>query len=66
MTAGLAPLLSSADVAELLDVSTRTLEFWRYVGKGPAYVRVGRRVRYRPADVEAYLEAQRQGGDAPQ
>ena len=66
MTAGLAPLLSSADVAELLDVSERTLEFWRYAGKGPAYVKVGKRVRYRPADVEAYLEAQRQGGDASQ
>ena len=66
MTAGLAPLLSSADVAELLDVSMRTLEFWRYAGKGPAYVKVGKRVRYRPADVEAYLEAQRQGGDASQ
>ena len=60
MSAGLAPLLSSPDVAKLLDVSERTLEFWRYAGKGPAYVRVGRRVRYRPADVEAFLEAQRQ------
>ena len=59
MDAGLAPLLSSADVAKVFDVSERTLEFWRYVGKGPAYVRVGRRVRYRPADVEAFLEAQR-------
>jgi predicted site-specific integrase-resolvase len=66
MTAGLAPLLSSADVAELLDVSERTLEFWRYAGKGPAYVKVGKRVRYRPVDVEAYVEAQRQGGDASQ
>jgi predicted site-specific integrase-resolvase len=64
MTAGLAPLLSSADVAQLLDVSMRTLEFWRYVGKGPAYVKVGKRIRYRPADVEAYLEANRQDAEA--
>jgi DNA-binding transcriptional MerR regulator len=66
MTAGLAPLLSSADVAKVLDVSQRTLEFWRSAGIGPAYVKVGKRVRYRPADVEAYVEAQRQGGDASQ
>ena len=66
MTAGLAPLLTTADVAQLLDVGERTLEFWRYAGKGPAYLKVGRRVRYRPADVEAYLEARRQGGDASQ
>jgi predicted site-specific integrase-resolvase len=64
MDAGLAPLLSSADVAEWLDVSERTLEFWRYVGKGPAYVKVGKRVRYRPADVEAFLEANRQDAEA--
>ena len=64
MAAGLAPLLSSADVAELLDVSERTLEFWRYARKGPAYLKVGKRVRYRPADVEAYLEANRQSAEA--
>jgi excisionase family DNA binding protein len=63
MTAGLAPLLTTADVAQLLDVNERTLGFWRYAGKGPAYLKVGRRVRYRPADVEAYLEARRRGGD---
>ena len=64
MTAGLEPLLSSADVAGLLGVSERTLEFWRYAGKGPAYVKVGKRVRYRLADVEAYLEANRQAAEA--
>ena len=61
MTAGLAPLLSTAEVAALLGIPERTLEFWRYQGRGPTYTRVGKRVRYHPDDVAAYLQAQRRG-----
>ncbi len=58
-------VLPPPTVAELLDVSERTLEYWRYSGRGPAFIRVGRRtVRYRLSDVQAFLEANRQGGDA--
>ena len=53
------PLLTPAEVAERLRVSTRTLEFWRHQGRGPAFVRVGKRVRYRPDDVEGFIEGQR-------
>jgi predicted DNA-binding transcriptional regulator AlpA len=61
------PLLPPPDVAELLSVSERRLEYWRYQGRGPAFMRLGRRtVRYRLSDVEAFLEANRQGGDASQ
>jgi hypothetical protein len=43
------------------------LEFWRYQGRGPVLVRLGyRRVGYLTSDIEAFLEAQRQGGDASQ
>jgi excisionase family DNA binding protein len=59
-------LLTPEDVAELLGISERTLEFWRYQGRGPAFLRVGKRVRYRPTDVEAFLAANREGGDASQ
>ena len=52
-------LLTPAEVAERLRVSTRTLEFWHHQGRGPAFVRVGKRVRYRPDDVEAFIEGQR-------
>jgi excisionase family DNA binding protein len=52
-------LLTPAEVAERLRVSTRTLEFWRHQGRGPAYVKIGKRVRYRPDDVERFIEAQR-------
>lgn len=44
------------DVARLLDVSVDALQKWRRQKKGPPYVKVGRCVRYRLADVHAWLD----------
>jgi hypothetical protein len=38
-------------------VSPRTLEQWRWQGKGPRYLKIGGRVVYRLADVEAFEAA---------
>lgn len=35
-------------------VSPRTLEGWRYRQKGPNFVRIGGRVRYRLSDLEDF------------
>lgn len=51
----LRPLATPVDVAEYLGVPVRTLSQWRHQGKGPRFVRVGKHVRYRWADVEAFL-----------
>lgn len=62
-----AELLTTRQVAESLSLSPRTLDAWRRAGKrGPAWLRVGSRVRYRKADVTAWLEslAQRQSAEA--
>jgi hypothetical protein len=53
-------LLSTEEVAEVLGRPPRTLRQWRYLGVGPTYLKVGAAVRYRPRDVEAWLEAQEQ------
>jgi excisionase family DNA binding protein len=57
-------LLSIAEVADLLGVSTRTLYNQRYRGEPPGSlgVRVGGLVRYRPSDLSAWLDAQRTEG----
>ncbi|TKG67018.1 helix-turn-helix transcriptional regulator [Prauserella endophytica] len=49
-------LLTVTDLAELLSVSKDTVYWLNKRGKGPKRVRVGREVRYRPADVEAWLK----------
>jgi hypothetical protein len=35
-------------------ISPRTLEQWRWQGRGPRFLKVGGRVVYRLADVEAF------------
>ncbi|QCQ17183.1 helix-turn-helix transcriptional regulator [Microbacterium sp. RG1] len=54
----LATLISPATLAEALGTTERTLSEWRIRGTGPAYLRVGRSVRYRPESVDTWLLAQ--------
>jgi len=50
-------LLSVRDLAVLLQVSERAVWSWLASGRLPAAVRVGRLVRWRASDVEAWLAA---------
>lgn len=51
-------LICAEDAANLLNLSTSTLAKMRLSGSSPRYVKLGRRVAYRPADLEAWIEAQ--------
>jgi excisionase family DNA binding protein len=51
-------LLTPKQAAEMLQVALRTLATWRYEGRGPRYVKVGRSVRYRPEDIAKYVRDQ--------
>jgi excisionase family DNA binding protein len=51
-------LICAEDAANLLNISTSTLAKMRLSGSSPRYVKLGRRVAYRPADLEAWIEAQ--------
>jgi excisionase family DNA binding protein len=46
--------LSPEDLAERLSVPLETVYGWNKTGRGPQYMRVGRHVRYRLADVIAW------------
>jgi excisionase family DNA binding protein len=50
-------LLTTAQLADLLHVSLRTLERGRQDGTGVPFIKLGRRVLYRRSDVEDVLEA---------
>jgi excisionase family DNA binding protein len=49
-------MLTVQELAELLKVPVSTVYAWRYTGYGPRGIRVGRYVRYRHCDIEAFLE----------
>jgi hypothetical protein len=46
-----------ADAAVYLGLAENTLNRMRCEGKGPRYMRLGNRIFYRRADLDAYLEA---------
>lgn len=50
------PLLTEIQAAELLNLSTRTLQAWRIKGGGPRFLKLGRAIRYRQADLNGWLE----------
>jgi hypothetical protein len=52
-------LLKASVLSEQLCVTEGTLAKWRLDGRGPCFVRVGRRIAYDPADVAAWLDARR-------
>ncbi len=54
-------LLKPAEVADILGVDVETLNVWRCTRRYDLpYVKTGRLVRYRPADVAAFIEARLQ------
>lgn len=52
-------LLTIEELAQMLSVTQLTVDRWRRQGSGPAFIQVGRGIRYRVADVEAWLSANR-------
>lgn len=54
-------LLTTEEAAPLIGVEPKTAHNWRSIGCGPRHIRVGRLVRYDPADIEAWKAARRVG-----
>ena len=49
--------LNQTELAERWDLSPRTLEQWRWQGKGPRYLKIGGRVVYPIVEIEAFEAA---------
>jgi excisionase family DNA binding protein len=58
MATGREPCWTVAEVAAYLRVPVETLYTWRKRKYGPPAARVGRHLRYDPADVRAWVEGQ--------
>ena len=52
-------LLTTQEVADLLQVPVTTIYQWRHQGKGPKGYVVGRHIRFRPEDVDSWLDEQK-------
>ena len=47
--------LNNEEAAQYLGLKAATLNKWRVFGEGPPFIKVGRLVRYRRTDLDAYL-----------
>lgn len=48
-------LLTPDEVSRYLGIPPSTLANWRYLRRGPAFLKVGRHVRYRTQDVDEWV-----------
>ncbi len=46
--------LNQIELATRWGISRRTLEKWRWLGKGPRYFKLSNRIRYSVADIELF------------
>lgn len=53
--------ITTAELAEWLRTSPATVRYWRSIGTGPPSYKVGRRVIYDRAEVDAWIDQKRQG-----
>ncbi len=60
----LTDFLEQDEAAAELKVCGRTLDRWRRLGEGPPLTKLGRRVLYRRASLQAWLRAREHHGSA--
>jgi predicted DNA-binding transcriptional regulator AlpA len=63
---GIEPLITSAELAKILNIGHSTLESWRANGRAPRHIALGgRRLAYQPSAVREWLvEQERIKGNA--
>ncbi len=53
----ISPVVDQRGAAAFLGVAPKTLERWRWAGKGPPYVKLeGYLIRYRVTELEEYMQ----------
>jgi hypothetical protein len=58
-------LIGEVELAAQLQQQSGTLAAWRVGGRGPAYVKIGRKVFYKPSDISAWIARQRREPKTP-
>ncbi len=55
-------LLNEFEVARMLGVSVSTMRRWRLRKVGPAYLKIGALVKYRPEAIQLFIDSRPTGG----
>lgn len=53
------PALAEREAAQYIGYRPSALRAWRILGRGPAYIRAGRSIRYLTSDLDAWMDAHR-------
>jgi predicted DNA-binding transcriptional regulator AlpA len=56
-------LLTERQASDYMAVTVAALRKWRWQGRGPIHLKIGRLVRYRPEDIEQWLSSRPKGGE---
>jgi predicted DNA-binding transcriptional regulator AlpA len=59
-------LLNEHEVAGITGLSVASVRRWRLLRQGPKYLKIGASVRYKPEDVQTFLDRQPCGGGGSQ
>lgn len=65
MVMGADRLMTIGELAEYLQVPRETIYRWRKYGSGPRGFRMGRHIRFRRSEVEAWVESRRDPAPLP-
>ena len=52
-------LMTTIEASEYLQLPEAQMRQWRHLGRGPAFSRIGRAVRYRRSDLDSFVAAGR-------
>lgn len=50
-------LIGVDELASMIGVSASTVRWWKQTGKGPRSAKIGKHIKYRRKDVEAWVES---------
>jgi predicted DNA-binding transcriptional regulator AlpA len=57
-------LVTEHEVARVTGLSVASVRRWRLFRQGPKFLKIGAAVRYKPEDLDAWLESRPVGGGA--
>ncbi len=52
-------IINEREASKVLNIAAQTLRNWRYLQKGPPYIRAGGAIRYKTEDLKSWVDKKR-------